>query len=411
MIKVEKSLMLNKKNSPMPPFIKLSLLIVSFLAIIFFYCYGPLFFSPYFSLSKTTFSRLPSWDQDDQRQAVLAFQKSCSDILQRDPQLAFSSLAQAKKNQDWQRICRAAMRLSHPNKKTAQQFFEFWFEPYTIKDRFNAQGLFTGYYLPLLHGSLKKNKKYTAPIYGLPTDLIKVNLELFHPEWVNKTLIGQLKNNSLVPYPDRAAINNGALGKNAPILVWIDNAADVFFAQIQGSALVQLPHHPPLLIGYAGTNGRAYTAVGKILIENKAISKKNMSMQAIRDWLTHHPKQMNDFLNQDASYVFFTLLKTKAPLGTEQIPLTPQRSLAVDKHYLPLGAPLWLETKVPEEERKKEKWTAYRRLLIAQDTGGAIKGIVRGDIYWGAGKKAAFSAGHMKQTGRYWILLPKSPAP
>lgn len=374
---------------------------------VFFAYYHHVVFGSHCSLSKTSFKRLPGWEQDDQSQALRAFQKSCVEILQREPSAAFSALTQSKSNQAWQTICLAANALSHPNKVTARHFFESWFQPYAVQDNLNPHGLFTGYYLPLLHASLKKNKQYTVPVYGLPADLVKVNLSLFDNEASNKVIIGQLKNNTLVPYPDRMAINQGALGKNAPVLVWADNTVDVFFAQIQGSVLVQLPNHQSLLLGYASTNGRPYTAIGKVLIQNKAITRETISMQTIRAWLQAHPEQANAILNQNASYLFFIpLLRTLDPLGTEQVPLTAQRSLAVDTHFIPLGVPVWLKTEIPQQ-KPVERLLRYRRLLIAQDTGGAIKGIIRGDIYWGAGEDAAFAAGHMKQMGRYWLLLPK----
>ncbi len=382
--------------------IVLSIFVLS--ALSFYIYYNHYAFGHRFSLNKTSFTHLPHWKQDDQTQAFIAFKKSCVEILTRDPKAPFGTFPDSKTNQSWKTICLAANKISNPDKTTAQQFFETWFTPYSVNDNFNPNGFFTGYYLPLLHGSLKKTKQYTFPIYGVPLDLVKVNLGLFNPDLSNKVIVGQLKNNTLTPYPDRAAINKGALGKNATVLAWGDNEIDIFFAQIQGSALLELPNHHQLLLGYASGNGRVYTAIGKVLVANNAIEKKNISMQSIHTWLTQHPEQATNILNQNASYVFFTL-RPEGPLGSEQAPLTPQRSLAVDTNYIPLGAPIWLKTEVPIQGSETEL-TPYRHLLIAQDTGGAIKGIIRGDIFWGAGDEAAFSAGHMKQNGRYWILLP-----
>ncbi len=379
--------------------------LIIFISISFFVIYYNHFaFDHHLSLSKTTFKKLSDWEEDDQTQGLIAFKKSCEEILKRDPKAPFSDLPHSKTNQTWQTICVAANKIVNPNKKIAQDFFETWFIPYSVKDNFNPQGFFTGYYLPQLQGSLKKTKQYTVPIYGVPTDLVKVNLGLFNAELSNKTIVGQLKDNLLIPYPDRAAINKGALGKNANIIAWTDNIIDIFFAQIQGSALLELPDHQQRIMGYASSNGRPYTPIGKVLIANNAIDKKNLSMQTIRTWLIQHPEQAADILNQDASFVFFTL-QTKGPLGTEQVPLTPEHSLAVDTHFIPLGAPIWLKTEAPQNN-PQNSLSPYQHLLIAQDTGGAIKGIIRGDIYWGAGENAAFSAGHMKQSGRYWILLP-----
>ena len=359
------------------------------------------------SLTKTRFDHLPHWKQKNSSQALLAFQQSCTEILKRKPSQAFSTLLpQSKTNAHWQAICVAANRLQHPTQRQARQFFETWFQPYSIHNNDNPKGLFTGYYLPLLHGSLIKTKKYAIPLYALPTDLVKLDLSLFSPEFKRKTIIAQLKNNTLVPYPDREAINNGALDKTAKVLVWVDSIVDVFFAQIQGSTLIELPNKQQRLLGFAGANGRPYTAIGALLIANKAISKETISMQTVRAWLAQHPDQADAILNQNKSYVFFIVLPDKNPLGTEHVPLTPLHSLAVDMNYIPLGAPLWLDTRIPDL-KSASKNKPFRQLLIAQDTGGAIKGIVRGDIYWGAGPNAAFSAGHMQQMGRYWILLPK----
>lgn len=384
---------------------KISLVILILLApIIFYLYYHHELFNHHFSLTKAHFNQLPHWEEDDQTQAFIAFKKSCVEIATRDPQLNFGSFSKSKTNQAWQTICEAANKISNPTQITSQQFFESWFTPYRIKDNFNPQGLFTGYYLPLLHGSLKKSSVYTYPIYGKPLDLVKLNLGLFNPDFSNRVIIGQLKNNSLIPYPDRATINQGALPQNTPILAWGDNEIDIFFAQIQGSALIELPNHQQLMLGYASGNGRPYTPIGKILIDRHALTKETISMQAIHNWLTEHPEQAHDILNQNASYIFFSI-RPDGPYGTEQVPLTSQRSLAVDRQYIPLGAPIWLTTHVPTKDHDES--TSFNHLLIAQDTGGAIKGMIRGDVFWGAGEDAAYSAGHMKSEGEYWILLPK----
>ena len=210
----------------------------------------------------------------------------------------------------------------------------------------------------------------------------------------------------LVPYYTRAEINSGAIKQQAAVLLWTNDPIKFFVAQIQGSALVQLPDHQRQLIGYAGENGRTYTAIGKVLIEKKALAKAQVSMESIQDWLRKNPEQINAVLNQDASYVFFRMLPGQSPLGSQRIPLIPQRALAVDTNYIPLGAPIWLVTKVPKNNAH-DQTVLFQRLLIAQDTGGAIKGIIRGDIYFGPGAEAEYLASHMKHKGKYWILLPK----
>ncbi len=370
--------------------------ITSFALIVFYQQH------PYISVSQSTFKQLPHWESDNHAQALLAFKKSCGEILKRNPDTNFGEISLTGKNQNWQMICNAATNLQQPDNQTAKAFFENWFQPYQVRSNLHTHGLFTGYYLPLLHASLNKSKDYSIPVYGLPHDLIKINLADFVKDSKNKWIIGQLsKNNLLKPYPSRIDINQKI---DAPILVWGNNLIDVFFAQIQGSAIVELPNKKRLLLSYAGSNGQPYTAIGKILIANKQLEKTNISMQTIRDWLNQHPDQASSILNKNASYVFFNLLKNSDPIGSEAVPLTPKRSLAVDKNIIPLGVPIWLDTEFPTETQSNH----FQHLMVAQDTGGAIKGAIRGDVYWGAGDEAAYIAGHMQSGGRYWLLLPKS---
>ncbi len=369
-----------------------------------FYYYGT--FGPHLILIKSSFSHLPNWETGDETQAFNAFRLSCQEILKRDPQNPYSKLTQSGNNRQWQTICLAANNITATNAINTKQFFEQWFVPYYVFNNFNPHGLFTGYYLPLLHASHTKDQNYTTPIYAVPHDLIKINLGLFNPLFSGKYIVGQLKNNTLMPYPDRAAINNGAIQANTDVIAWANNPIDVFFAQIQGSAIIELPNHQQLLIGYDADNGHQYTAIGEVLLENNYLSKQDISLQSIRAWLMQHPTQINDILNHDKSYVFFKVIGSGGPTGKEGVQLTPKGSLAIDNNYIPLGVPIWLNTGIPQINSNQLK--PFNQLLIAQDVGGAIKGIVRGDIYWGAGDEAAFIAGHMKSPGKYWMLLPKA---
>ncbi len=335
-------------------------------------------FGAHFFLLRTTYDKLPGWEQDNQQKALLAFKQSCVAIMHLDSKKMFSTLLPSGGYVSaWQTICLAANKLTKNDDHTARQFFEYWFQPYRVANNFNPNGLFTGYYVPVIHARLKKNQRFQTPIYALP---------------------------NTKPYPDRAAITAGALENKARVLTWSDDPIDVFFAQIQGSARVRLSPKKNFLIGYAGNNGRPYTAIGKILIEKRAIEKKNISMQSIRAWLNEHPQELHTILNQDASYVFFQIQKNNQPLGSQGVPLTPQRSLAVDPRFIPLGAPVWLNSSSPT--RLTPNMT-FQQLLIAQDTGGAIKGIVRGDVFWGEGDDAAYTAGYMRNKGQYWVLLPR----
>lgn len=361
------------------------------------------FFTNYLRLAKTDYQNLPGWGTDNHQQALATFKNSCQEILRLNPYLNFSSLPYSGKNSDWQNVCVAASQLTNPNEKEAKQFFEYWFQPFAVKNFFNPYGLFTGYYLPLLQASEKKSAHFSVPIYALPTDLAKIDLGLFHPEWRGRILVGQVKNNNLYPYPSRADINKGSIAKNTPVLFWSNNLIDVFFLQIQGSGIMQLQNGKKILIGYAGNNGQPYSSIGKFLVKYKDLDSEQISLQSIRTWLNQHPDQINTLLDQNPSYVFFKKLPNQVPLGTEQVPLTPQRSLAIDSTYLPLGIPLWLDTTLDSEKNK----ILFQHLLIAQDTGSGTKGVVSGDIYWGSGMDAENIAGHLKSRGRYWVLLPR----
>ncbi len=377
---------------------------IGFLVLAMLFYYSGLFGSHFF-LHKTSFKNLPGWAEDDQGKALSAFKQSCIAILKMDSKKPFSHAIPLSGNVSaWQTICEAANKFVPNDKNTARDFFEYWFKPYRVENNFNPNGVFTGYYLPLIHASAIKNQRYTTPIYAMPSDLYKIKLGLFHSELTGKTITVKLKDNILTPYPDRAAIESGVIGKNARVLAWADNPIDVFFAQIQGSAVVQMSDQKKLLIGFAGDNGHPYTAVGKVLVAKHFMEKNAVSMQSIRTWLMQHPELANDILNQNASYVFFNILKNGQVLGTQHVPLSPERSLAVDTRFIPLGAPVWLKTTAPTATKTK---VPFQQLLIAQDTGGAIKGIIRGDVFWGEGDKAAFAAGYMNSPGQYWILLPR----
>lgn len=361
------------------------------------------------NMSKSTFTELPHWDHDSHSDAFHAFVQSCAEIVKRKPDLPFSTTAVTSElpNRAWQRICVDALAEKNMDDKKAKLFFETHFEPVHISKNGEAQGQFTGYYLPLIHGSLTKTGPYQIPVHAVPNDLVKIDLGATDPKKAGQVLVRQKKDNQLVQYPDRRTILADKKLNESHVLVWADNIADVFFAQVQGSCLIEFPNKEHMLIGYGAKNGHPYTSIGKLLIERKELTKENVSMQTIRQWLIDHLDQAEELLNQNASYVFFQKLMGENPLGTEQVPLTPRRSLAVDPSVIPLGAPIWLSTEVPHPNTAKTL-TPFQHLLIAQDTGGAIKGAVRGDVYWGPGEDAAYTAGYMNSKGEYWLLVPKT---
>ena len=208
--------------------------------------------------------------------------------------------------------------------------------------------------------------------------------------------------------PDRAAISKGPMLKNAKVIAWVESKVDRFFLQIQGSGTIVLPNKKSLLLGYNGQNGHPYYAIGKYLVESGEIPRTKISMQNIVAWLKSHPKEQQKVMNLNPSFVFFKVLNQTSPNGAQGLPLTAKHSLAVDKNHVPLGSLLWVSTKLPKLEKGHTvAGSDFNQLMVAQDTGGAIKGPVRGDVFWGMGKEAKFLAGHMNSKGKYWMLIPK----
>ena len=288
----------------------------------------------------------------------------------------------------------------------ARQFFENWFAVYKVTDRGNPEGLFTGYFEPQLHGSLQKTPRFSVPLYRKPDDLVTVRLGRFNKKFTGQQVTGRLRANMLVPYAERAEIERGALTGKGLELAWVDDRVDAFFLHIQGSGLVRLRSGKILRVGYAGKNGQPYFAIGRELVARGALTAENVSLQTIRDWLEANPSEAQAVMNKNRSYVFFRVIKGAGPIGAQGVPLTAGHSLAVDRRYIPLGAPLWLDTTDP-----LVPGAPMRRLVIAQDTGAAIKGVIRGDFFWGAGDRARRSAGKMRQLGRLYIFLPRTAAP
>ena len=351
---------------------------------------------------------LPGWGDGRETLALRSFLRSCTRINKLPPnrEMLYGNAATGRAHH-WQQVCRLAARVGkNAAPAVAQRFFEDWFAAYRVSDNGNPDGLFTGYFEPLLNGSLRPSARYSVPLYKRPGDLISVNLGDFSQDLKGKQITGRLRGNRLVPYAERAAIERGALnGKNLE-LVWVDDPVDAFFLQIQGSGQVRLPDGRILRVGYAGKNGQPYFAIGRDLVTRGILTPENVSLQTIRAWLEANPGQAQALMNKNRSYVFFRLIQGAGPIGAQGVPLTPDHSLAVDRRFIPLGAPLWLDTTNP-----LSPGAPLRRLVIAQDTGGAIKGVVRGDLFWGAGERAREGAGKMKQRGRYYILLPRSALP
>lgn len=353
------------------------------------------------TFKQENFSVLPNWTADNFQNFSNAYSKSCARILKKDSQSNFGSDEIFGKYQSWKIACRKFENINVNNAGSVRQFFEQNFTPYSVKNNNQAEGLFTGYYEASLNGSRQKSDKYNVPLRARPDDLVMVDLGAFRDELKGQRIAGRVKDGNLKPYETHDQIIKGGLpaAQDKP-LVWVDNAVDAFFLQIQGSGIVALDDGTTMRVGYAGQNGHPYTAVGKELITRGELTKDNVSMQTIRNWMATHPDQAADLMTVNKSYVFFTEIKGEGPLGGEGVALTAERSLAIDRSLIAYGVPVWLDVQNPAGGQ-------ITKLMMAQDTGGAIRGPVRGDYFWGYGAAAENMAGIMKSKGRYWFLIPK----
>ncbi len=350
-------------------------------------------------LKPASFDELPSWGEDNLTDFVKSFARSCIRIYKNAPEKQFGVLKAAGTYADWQKIC---SNFAKNDKKDLKTFFETNFIPHAVYNNEQQEGLFTGYYEASLRGSREKTEKYNIPLYKRPDDLVMVHLGQFREDLKGVRIAGRVKSGSLKPYESREQIVNGDWPHNDEVLVWVDSAVDAFFVQIQGSGVITLENDSTMRIGYAGQNGHPYHAIGRTLIEMGAIKKEDISLQTIRKWLEQNSDRADEIMNTNKSYVFFRELKGEGPIGGEGVALTAKRSIAIDRTLISYGLPLWVDLQHPQRGTNN-----IRRLMIAQDTGGAIRGPVRGDFFWGYGKQAEDMAGIMKSKGRYWALLPK----
>jgi membrane-bound lytic murein transglycosylase A len=324
---------------------------------------------------------LPGWGADDLAAALPAFLKSCVRLAKEPAEAAFGPIDSGidyGRVEDWLAVCRQGAAVPLDDAAAARKFFEGAFVPMAVADYGDAEGLFTGYFEIELNGSHRRHGRYQIPIYRRPPDL-----------------------GSGPRYP-RAEIEKGALSGRGLELFWVDDPIDAFFLQIQGSGRIRLEDGRVVRVGYDGQNGLPYVAVGRLLIERGEIPREKLTMGSIRKWMQAHPEAGAALRRENPSYVFFRVVKGDAPIGAQEVGLTPERSLAVDRAFVPLGVPVWLaacEQFIPN--------MPVRRLVVAQDTGGAIKGPVRGDLFWGSGGAAGDRAGEMNARGRDYLLLPR----
>jgi membrane-bound lytic murein transglycosylase A len=341
-----------------------------------------------------SFADLPGWRNDNMNNVLGALRASC---------------ARLRNTTGWQDACAAANSV---NAAGLRDFFEARFVPWRVADADGGtSGLVTGYYEPLLRGSRARQGAYGVPLYGPPDDLLTIDLAAINPELRNMRLRGRIEGRRIVPYFSRAEIDRGAAPLSGKELVWVDDAIEAFFLQIQGSGRIQLNTGETLRLGYADQNGHPYVSIGRTLIERGELAASAASMQGIQAWARANPARLPELLAQNPSYVFFRELPRQSgdpslgPPGAMGAPLTPERSIAVDPRFIPLGAPVYLATTRPGKEEP------LNRLVFAQDTGGAIRGAVRADYFWGFGADAGAEAGRMRQQGRLWVLWPKGSTP
>ncbi|WP_312316199.1 MltA domain-containing protein [Stenotrophomonas sp.] len=340
--------------------------------------------------AKASWSALPPVTDADLHAGFAAWRSACT-RLKSDP--------------TWGPVC-AAAPASTAAASDIRSFLQTQLDVYALRaGGHKADGLITGYYEPVYAGSLTRTATATVPVYGVPTDMVSVQLDSLYPELKGKRLRGRVEGRVLKPYDDAATIN--AKGAKAPVLAWLTHPMDLQFLQIQGSGRIRLADGRQLRIAYADQNGHPYRPIGRWLVEQGELKKEDVTMDAIRSWAQAHPARVPELLASNPSYVFFTEgpAGDEGPRGSLNVPLTAGYSVAVDRTVVPLGSLLWLSTTRPDG-------SPVVRPVAAQDTGGAIAGEVRADLYWGTGDAAGKLAGDMKQKGNLWMLWPKgAPLP
>jgi membrane-bound lytic murein transglycosylase A len=382
---------------------------------------------PVLRLEVASFEELPGWQEDTLAEALPALRVSCGRLLRLPASRPLGPDGVAGTAGDWRAFCSALGRIGTADHPRLRRLLEERLQPWSAaagKSLEGRQGLFTGYYEPTLRGSRRRQGPYTVPLYRRPTDMLSIDLGSFREEFSGRRLTGRLEGSKVVPFHDRQEIDSGALGGRGLELVWVDDAVGAFFLHIQGSGRVELAEGGVMRVGYAGQNGHPYYAIGRELVARGELAVEEVSLQSIRAWLHDNPLEARQVLHTNPSYIFFRELAGPGPLGSEGTVLTPGRSLAVDRSFHALGVPMWLDSTYPQsdpsattaaptadEPPRAPPGPPLQRLLVAQDTGGAIRGPVRGDVFWGPGAEAEEIAGRMRQQGRLWVLLPRSVSP
>ena len=350
------------------------------------------------SLKPVDYAQLPAMPEENWQPALAAFKESCEKMASRP---------------GWEEVCAKAKFLPLNQAKT---FFSAYFTPYqAIAETVDQSGMvsvsdsgkMTGYYEPILYGSRKKKTPYIYPLHTMPSDLITVDLAEIYPQLKGMRLRGQIEGNRLVPYDSRAQLAKRNLDKYA--IAWVEDPVAAFFLQVQGSGRIVLPDGSYMRVGYGDVNGHPYRGIGNYLVRQGFLKSHELSMQCIQAWAKKNPKKVQAVLNQNPSYVFFIERKdqdpNEGPIGAQGVPLTEKGSVAVDRRYYQLGWPIIVDVEQSNPDMK------FTRAVVAQDTGGAIKGPIRFDFYWGSGDEAALAAGKQNSQVKAWVLLPNGVTP
>jgi membrane-bound lytic murein transglycosylase A len=345
-------------------------------------------------LQRAAWTDLPEWGRETLRESLEAFARGCPVLEKQDA---------------WKGPCAGAATLQQgTSERDLAAFFELNFDPWQVLNNDDSTtGMVTGYYEPLLRGSRTRSARFAYPLYGVPQDMLTIDLASVYPELKNRRLRGRIEGNKVVPYLARGDIERDPAPLKGLELAWVDDPVDAFFLHIQGSGQVELENGERIRMGYADQNGHPFRSLGRLLIQRNELPAERASMQGIKDWARKNPAKLHEFLNANPSYVFFREMPRDqaGPIGSLGVALTPERSIAVDARAIPLGAPVFLATTWPNSPQP------LNRLMVAQDTGGAIAGAVRADFFWGFGDAAGAQAGKMRQAGRMWVLLPKGMVP
>lgn len=350
------------------------------------------------TLKPVDYAQLPLMPEENWGPALAAFKESCKKMAVRE---------------EWKDVCSKAQNMTSSE---AKNFFAAYFTPYQAIAQVADQsgevtetdiGKMTGYYEPILYGSRTKKSPYVYPLHTMPADLITVDLSELYPQLKGLRLRGQIQGNRLVPYDSRSELAKRNLDKCA--IAWVEDPVAAFFLQVQGSGRIVLPDGTYMRVGYGDVNGHPYRGIGNYLVRQGYLKSHELSMQSIQAWARKNPKKVQSVLNQNPSYVFFIERKdqnpNEGPIGAQGVPLTDMGSVAVDRRFYQLGWPLVVDVEQTNPDMK------FTRAVVAQDTGGAIRGPIRFDFYWGSGNDAALSAGRQNSSVRAWVLLPNGMTP